>query len=191
MSQITNHIWKRGDTDAETIAASTLYSRLAEAIVWCTTELADPAVDASMRSRKIRPRLWHEGRDDLICSVGYSRHFQLNETCPCPNFSMPDLQNGKLLCYFPDDDLCDGAAEDASDGFFDRFNAPPWDTWVGWFENKHATGHYRSGFALAFVPAELVSLAVDGIEVNPEQCIQWLENTDVSLRARFTYKRSG
>lgn len=41
------------------------------------------------------------------------------------------------MVYFPDGDLCDGAAEQVTDGFFDVFNVPPWETWVGYFEDVH------------------------------------------------------
>ena len=40
-----------------------------------------------------------------------------------------------MFVHFPDADLCDGAAELASDGFFDGHNTPPWDTWVGYFRD--------------------------------------------------------
>lgn len=72
-------------------------------------------------------------------------------------------QKGKLLVYVPRDNLADGAAEYASNGFFDADNTPPWDTWF----------HYSGGKLFAWVPEVLIPLAHKGIEVNPEECIQW------------------
>jgi hypothetical protein len=75
------------------------------------------------------------------------------------------LNGGRLLLYAPDENLCDGAAEVASLGFFDVDNVPPWDTWVA----------FSNGTLLSWVPPSLVTLAQSGIEVNPECCILWMD----------------
>lgn len=72
---------------------------------------------------------------------------------------------GRLMSYWPEENLACGGAEYASVGFFDVDNTPPWDTWVAF-----------SGKALlSWVPGELVDLASKGIEANPEACIAWYE----------------
>jgi hypothetical protein len=72
---------------------------------------------------------------------------------------------GRLLLYWPDENLADGAAEYASLGFFDTDNTPPWDTWVA-FSNR---------VLLSWVPADMIALVQKGIDSNPEGCIAWLE----------------
>jgi hypothetical protein len=72
---------------------------------------------------------------------------------------------GKLLLYWPDENLADGAAECASLGFFNGDNVPPWDTWVAFSERV----------LLSWVPTEMIAVAQKGIDVNPEGCIAWLE----------------
>lgn len=74
-----------------------------------------------------------------------------------------DLAGGRLLLYFPAENLADGAAEVASGGVFDVNNVPPWDTWVA----------YTSRTLISWIPPWLESLVEDGIKVNPEQCICW------------------
>lgn len=85
------------------------------------------------------------------------------------------------MVYFPDEDLTDGAAEVASSGFFDVYSAPPWGTWVGYFED----GDTSSGrtYLLAWVPRSIIEAASAGIDVNPEKCIGWLADEDVDLRS--------
>ena len=73
------------------------------------------------------------------------------------------LADGRLLLYSPDENLFDGAAMVASNGFFDVDNIPPWDTWVCF------VGRYL----VSWVPPQLLELANSGIEVNPEGCILW------------------
>jgi hypothetical protein len=70
---------------------------------------------------------------------------------------------GKLLLYVPVENLADGAARYASKGFFDDDNVPPWDTWADFSE----------GTLLSWVPPQLVVLAQNGIDANPECCIRW------------------
>lgn len=98
---------------------------------------------------------------------------------------MPDLFGGRLLCFFPDTNLFDGAAEPVSDGFFDLDNIPPWDTWVSFFDDGTDADTCFSRYLLVYVPNELIPLADLGILLNPERCMLWLEDTETLIRSRF------
>jgi len=76
-----------------------------------------------------------------------------------------DLGGGRLLLYVPAENLADGAAEYVSGGFFDLDNTPPWDVWVT----------YSHGILLSWVPPHLLTLVQDGIDMNPECCIHWMD----------------
>jgi hypothetical protein len=95
-----------------------------------------------------------------------------------------DLADGRLMVYFPDAELSDGAAEIESRGFFDVSNAPPWDTWIALCRDDRADISSRD-HVVSWVPKELVELADRGIDVNPEQCIRWLSDTRVSIAERL------
>jgi hypothetical protein len=92
-----------------------------------------------------------------------------------------DLAVGRLLLYFPNADLCDGAAEAESQGFFDVYNTPPWDTWVAFVSEPHGTNVNYSEYLIAWVPPVFVERATAGILVNPEECIRWLDESGVSF----------
>lgn len=99
---------------------------------------------------------------------------------------MPEqAHSGRLMVYFPDADLCDGSAEIETEGWFDVFNCPPWDTWVGFFRDAGPSTDSTSNYLVAWVPPVFVDLVAHGIEVNPEQCIRWLDDTECSLRHRL------
>jgi len=87
------------------------------------------------------------------------------------------LTAGQLLVYFPDAELADGAAEQETAGFFDVNNAPPWDTWVGFFHDSSAPDSSCARYLVAWIPDQFISLAQKGIDVNPERCIEWLEDS--------------
>jgi hypothetical protein len=72
---------------------------------------------------------------------------------------------GRMLIYVPDENVSDGASEAASSGFFDLYDAPPWDVWVA----------YSDHTLLAWVPPQLIGLAQIEIDVNAVECIRWLE----------------
>ena len=78
-----------------------------------------------------------------------------------------DLRGGRLLVYFPDAELADGAAEAESRGFFDAFNAPPWDCWVALLRDDRGEDSSYSVYVLSWVPRVLLDLASAGIRVNP------------------------
>ncbi len=187
MTQSSIEIWSRNQNDPVAIPDAVLYSRLADAIAWCRQILDDKTVGSSMRSSELCPRMFHDGRDDVLCGVGSSRHWRIRATTTTPASSMPNLNGGRLLCCFPDANLCDGAAELESDGFFDVYNTPPWDTWVGYFRDGVDPKGSYDNYLLAYVPEQLVSLAAGGILVNPEECIMWLDDADVKLRSRILH----
>ena len=182
---MSDEIWQRGQTDAASISAAVLYSRIADVVAWCRNLMARSDVNASLRTDAIKPRLLHNGCDDAVCDVGSSRHWQIRVTTDQPRLDFPDLEGGRLLTYFPDADLCDGAAELETDNFFDVFNCPPWDTWVGFFNDNLGDASYGR-YLLAYVPEQLVPLVESGILVNPEECIMWLTNSDVKLKGRLS-----
>jgi hypothetical protein len=74
-----------------------------------------------------------------------------------------DLEEGKIMVYWPSENVNDGTSEDQSKGFFDVNDVPPWDTWF----------HYSKGQLYSWVPVAFVPFAQKGIDVNMVQCIQW------------------
>ena len=92
------------------------------------------------------------------------------------------LAGGRLLVYFPDADLTDGAAEVESGGFFDVFNTPPWDTWVAFAADDAASHDCNANYLIAYVPPVFLEACSAGITANPEECIVWLEDADVAFR---------
>ena len=158
--------------------------RLKQTAVWCVGHLARRAIKESLRPPHICPHPLAADRWAAVDDVVRTRardvrnHALLNWRSP----------SGRLLVYFPDADLCDGAAEVASQGFFDVHNAPPFGCWVGYFEDGVQDRSYSS-YLLAWVPARFESLAGAGIDVNPEACIAWLDNADIALRSIIPHAR--
>jgi hypothetical protein len=99
-------------------------------------------------------------RDDIVRSVVARRSVLVSAQA-----QSSDVRAGKLLLYAPEENLADGAARYASNGFFDNDNVPPWDTWVA----------FSQGALLSWVPPLLIGLAQSGIDVNPEGCIRWID----------------
>jgi len=91
-----------------------------------------------------------------------------------------NLRQGRLLCYFPDANLADGAAEVASEGFFDINNIPPWDTWIGLYRSNVRDVSYQA-YLISSVPELFLAQAGSGVDVNPEGCIMWLHDTDTPI----------
>lgn len=158
--------------------------RLTETVAWCTTAGSLSQPDTSLRT--CRPdcqdlasqfhqvfavahrrwnRLWSIGRRDLT--------------------AVSDLCGGRLVAYFPDDNLSCGTAQHQSRGFFDVKNIPPYDTWVWMVGNTRtydrtdgSKGEHDANYLVAWVPPDFIQLASDGIAVNPEECIMWLDTLD-------------
>lgn len=173
MADISRNLWSRGQTDLKTLNSNALQSRLAETIAWCNSL----TLPNDLPSFEINPNIFHQGYDDIVCDIGFSRQRYLGyNKIPIPK-GKPNLAGGRLLVYYPDLQLSDGAAEVATDGFFDVFNLPPFDTWLTFIEDS-ALQHMHQKQLLCYIPASAVHLADLGISVNPEECILWLEDTN-------------
>ena len=73
----------------------------------------DPA--GSLRTLDLRPRVLEASYADAVWSVCRFRESMLAG-------ASGEGEDGRLLVYFPDAELSDGAAEKASKGFFDVYN---------------------------------------------------------------------
>jgi hypothetical protein len=153
-------------------------SRLTETMSWCRDagSLAQPKTSLRTFKPKDLTSPSHQ-----VSSVS-SRRSLLGKRNLAP---VTDLGGGRLLAYFPDDNLACGVAEAESQGFFDTNNIPPYDTWVWMVRNIRsfayadgAKGEMEANYLVAWVPPDFIPLAGGGVDVNPEGCILWLDTLD-------------
>ena len=86
---------------------------------------------------------------------------------------------GKILCFEYFETLICGGSQQCSEGFIDNYNFPPIDSWF-WI------GEIREmKVLLAWIPDKYVSLCQEGIDCNPEGCIDWLEEISSSLEKKL------
>ena len=157
-------------------------TRLAQAIAWCQPRADAAAASTSLRSERFRPRILEIDRAAVVRDVAHSRSYDPVARAAVPVSATEDLLGGKLLVYFPDMELADGAAEAETMGFFDVNDAPPWDTWVALFSDLEPIGEAdRAVYLVSWVPATLTSLVQRGLDVSMTECIAWLERTNTGL----------
>jgi hypothetical protein len=160
--------------------------RLGATVAWCLPRAnpADPR--GCLRHDYLRPRPLSPNYFAAVGHVASSREHKLGRD---RRRHEPPLAGGRLLVYFPDADLSDGAAELETNGYFDVFNTPPWDTWVAFASDGAGADSSYGNYLVAWVPPVFLGAAAAGIDVNPEQCIAWLEDADVGL-ARLLRERA-
>lgn len=157
-----------------------LLARLAETVTWCDALHESE----NYRTKTLSPSFFHDGPDDLVCGLGHARHNQLRYKKLTVPYEKPVIAPGRFMLYFPDENLCDGYAELVSNGFFDVDNVPAHDTWVSFFNEEKRPQLSSQRYLLCYVPLAAVDAADAGIEGNPEACIVWLDESDVSIRQR-------
>src|SRR5262249_31379997 len=119
----------------------TFRRRLAETIAWCGQRGAVDSPRDGLRTPALRPAALDESRthcryawrtapycSTIVEALAGERERLLRSGGIYPDHSIEDLAGGRLLAYYPDTNLFDGAAEEESGGFFDVDNIPPWDT---------------------------------------------------------------
>jgi hypothetical protein len=102
-------------------------------------------------------------RIGLVEALCQKRSAMLREEVQIVPLGENDLSMGRLLSYYPDEIVWDGASQVQSKGFFDENDAPPWDTWLCYFE----------GSLVSWVPKEFFPNVDAGIAVNVVDCITW------------------
>ena len=160
--------------------------RLAEVIAHCDSvpppsdplsSLRSPALrpDGMLHVRHWRTQLPEPQWDDWMDQIAETRADNLRARGAYPSIVKGGLAGGRVMLYFPDEQLADGASAEASGGYFDLENAPPWDTWM-WIEDAllHAQAWFTWWIA-TYVPPALVDRAERGRKVNPERCLQWAD----------------
>jgi hypothetical protein len=168
-------MWQRLGT-GHLVNDELLCARLAETVAWCDALMSLE----DLRSKTLSPSLFHDGPDDLVRALGRSRQLQLRYRNMQVGYQSPVVATGRFMLYFPDENLADGYAESVSGGLFDVDNLPAYDTWVSFFSEED----YPRQSARRYVPAPLIDAADAGIEGNPEECIVWLDQSDVSIGRR-------
>lgn len=152
------------------------HSRTGETTVWKAAQqiLAEilrsiGPIESRFRSTELAPN-WQS--NDVTTEAGWSnavaevvaarsRLLEQRSSAEPPEF----VKSGRLLLYFPSENLACGAAHESSGGFYDFDNVPPWDLWVGFADRA----------LVSWVPPRLIVAAQMGIDVNPENCIQWMQ----------------
>ena len=144
-------------------------------MAWCESRPSDTSASQVLRTPHHRPRTLAPTRIDLVNDVVRARPKTLHVVS-----SANDLSGGRLLAYFPDAELADGAGEDETDGFLDLSDAPPWDTWVALFDDGDPN-RPSAVYLIAWIPSRFIALVDRGIAVNMAGSIAWLSETNTSV----------
>jgi len=157
---------------------------LRETIAWCQVRATLEAPVTSLRSpqlivdaaaeRKALELYWQD--NPIIRRVVFRRSQLLmsEPTFPSDRVMEMAVKGGRLLvCDYAASDACE-ASFDASRGFFDMADVPPWDTWVEVFEPSKPAPPWV-GWLIGWVPSKFVPLAQAGIEVNPCGVLFWAD----------------
>lgn len=156
------------------------FQSLAEAIIWCRLRRDVSSPQSCLRGPPFGTRATASIDEEFVAAVVAWRRAEVGAV---PASS--SVEEGRLLVYFPDANLCDGAAEVESEGFLDVENSPPWGTWVGLFHKELDDGRGYGRYLVAWVPPEFLPHASSGIAVNPEECILWLQASELPLKRRL------
>jgi hypothetical protein len=113
---------------------------------------------------------------DLVCD-GRSRWLSGNQQ-PLQKSRRGAAAEGRILGYRLVWSLADGASEAVTGGFFNVYDEPPWDLWIGYVVDA---ADKDQEYLVSWIPPSLVQLADDGISVDPLESLLWLEDLELQL----------
>ncbi len=159
-----------------------LWLRLAETAVWVDSHLDLENLQHSLRNFDSSPHPFESSYQNVVestCEHRISTHRQRFHRNPAEL-----VADGRFIAYLPYQNLADGAANLETFGYFDNNNCPPWDTWIAYLQESHIyhkilTEGQSIDYLLAWVHPHLIDVVDDGIRANPEECIFWLDNSDL------------
>lgn len=118
-------------------------------------------------------------RPSVVEVIANARAERLAERADAPDPSA--LRRGRILIFNYSDSLYWGLAEPESEGFFDASECPPADTWIAAFHYRRRSNSARQdGFLVTWISNALVPLAEAGINVDPTDPWQWLDDPVIS-----------
>jgi hypothetical protein len=83
---------------------------------------------------------------------------------------------GKFLIYSPLLSTFDALANGETSGFFDESDAPPWTTWLGFFNFTNVDLNESEGYLVAWIPEAFISIAENGMSVCLGQSLFWADD---------------
>jgi hypothetical protein len=92
--------------------------------------------------------------------------------------TLDPLGGGELLIYLPRHPDSGGGAREASHGYLDSRDLPPWDTWVSWIEEQHRE------YLICWVPSEAMTAVAAGMAVATES-LAWLVSSENPILGRL------
>lgn len=158
--------------------------RIAEAMAWCAS---DHAFNNRFRTPQLQPKspliieerppdgtysyrhLETEDRIAIVDDVARRRAELLKLHAMEVVDSVPASPQ-RLLVTEIENSIWDGFAEMESEGFFDVYDIPAWDTWIDLREATNARE------ILCCVPLSLAKDAQAGIDVTCMSCIAWIDD---------------
>jgi hypothetical protein len=177
---------ERGSYAADQILARiTPWMAIAETVTWCagrTIAELRTGTFAPPNAVATRPGVdWFLWGNDASRSEQLARIEQTRRSAlPADHVLQPSIPPGRFLVYWPDEQSSDGSSQLASDGFFDIFDAPPWDTWIHYEPVHH--------FLVSWVPLSLVQHAAIGMTRNTVACHAWLDDLARPEHARHSLR---
>ncbi|AKT39911.1 hypothetical protein [Chondromyces crocatus] len=169
--------------------AENLAVHVAETMVWWTLEkplVVQPGGNVQRRGRLVvdEEGAVHEPGPAVRALV--ERRTALLEQAGWPGSWRSTWLPGRFLLFLTSLNLVDGAANVMSAGFYGEFNFPPCDLWVEFLGEIRLGNGSREQALLSWIPEAFVPLAQRGIEVNPEECLGWVEDLAPQLQGELT-----
>ena len=148
--------------------------RLAETISWCLRAMKLGPLGRALRTMAYVPPpalSW----PDTVRAVSEARLKVLGRSW---RRTLDPLGGGELLIYLNGQPGSGGGARDASEGYFDDRDTPPWDTWVAWIEELDRQ------YLICWVPPEATAVATAGMEVAGGS-LAWLASSENPVLGRL------
>jgi hypothetical protein len=163
---------------------------LEQAVAWCSPRVDTESPETCLRSADLRAAI---PKNDI--SNGYWQSLDVVNLLVAVRASLVasdsafDGQVGRLVgCDVSASEASEGARVD-SNGFFDAFDVPPWDTWVAWFPDRNAV-QSDNGYLVGWIPDELVVIAQSGIDASPVECVFWADDPTESAWSFCKFRES-
>jgi hypothetical protein len=153
-----------------------LRRRIAQTAAWCAGRVDRANLEHCLRSPALAPPRTDAGQ--VIVSPANVEDVASRRAALAPVADSARVHPGRLLVFFADQTLSEGASAVESGFFFDDDNAPPWDTWIlgvgedtGPGDPWCAPGRY----VVCWIPAELFDVVEQGLAINHEECVMWAD----------------
>lgn len=118
---------------------------------------------------------------EFIASVIANRADLVLASSRVTSLEPSDVASGRLLRHNLGETTCTAVPKILTDGFFDSYDIPAWDTWIAFVHDIEFGSNSSVDYLVSWIPPQLVEQVDEAVRTSFEENLLWLDKTNTQF----------